>query len=61
MRSGPPDPDTRPVFFTEDPLAAGRRVEPDAIEDVPALRSRLELSQENCARRFVFSVDTVRL
>ncbi len=54
------DDDTAPVFSTEALLAAARRIEPDAIEDVRALRTRLGLSQEAFARRFGFSVDAVR-
>ena len=54
------DPDTAPLFSAEALLAGARRIEPDAIEDVRALRTRLGLSQEAFARRFGFSVDAVR-
>jgi len=54
------DADTAPVFTPADLLAAGRRIEPGAVEDVRALRTRLGLSQEAFAARFGFSVDAVR-
>jgi putative transcriptional regulator len=54
------DADTAPVFSEAELLAAGRRIEPAAIEDVRALRTRLGLSQEAFANRFGFSVDAVR-
>jgi putative transcriptional regulator len=54
------DPDTAPILSAAALLAAARRIEPDAIEDVRALRTRLGLSQEAFARRFGFSVDAVR-
>ena len=53
-------PDTAPVFTAAEFVAAGRRIAPEAIEDVRALRSRLGLSQEAFAARFGFSVDAVR-
>jgi len=59
-RQAAEDPDTAPVFSPEEILAAGRRIRPDAIEDVRALRARLGLSQEAFAARFGFSVDAVR-
>jgi len=59
-RQAAEDPDTAPVFTAEEILAAGRRIEPDAIEDVRALRIRLGLSQEAFAARFGFSVDAIR-
>jgi putative transcriptional regulator len=59
-RQAATDADTAPVFSADALLAAGRRIEPDAIEDVRALRTRLGLSQEAFARRFGFSVDAVR-
>lgn len=59
-RQAAADPDTAPVFAAPALLAAARRIEPDAIEDVRALRTRLGLSQEAFARRFGFSVDAVR-
>lgn len=59
-RQAAEDPDTAPVFSPEEILAAGRRIRPDAIEDVRALRARLGLSQQAFAARFGFSVDAVR-
>ena len=59
-RQAAEDPDTAPVFSPEEILAAGRRIQPDAVEDVRALRARLGLSQEAFAARFGFSVDAVR-
>jgi len=54
------DADTAPVFTTEEILAAGRRIVPEDVEDVRALRTRLGLSQEAFAARFGFSVDAIR-
>ncbi len=54
------DADTAPLFSAEEILAAGRRIEPAAVEDVRALRLRLGLSQEAFAARFGFTVDTIR-
>ena len=59
-RQAAEDPDTAPVFTAAEILAAGRRIEPDAVEDVRALRTRLGLSQEAFAARFGFSVDAIR-
>ncbi|HEY4044194.1 MAG TPA: helix-turn-helix domain-containing protein [Rhodopila sp.] len=59
-RQAEADVDTAPVFSPAQLLAAARRIEPDAVEDVRALRTRLGLSQEAFAARFGFSVDTVR-
>jgi putative transcriptional regulator len=59
-RQAAADADTAPVFSESDLLAAARRIEPDAVEDVRALRTRLGLSQEAFATRFGFSVDAVR-
>jgi putative transcriptional regulator len=59
-RQAAEDPDTAPVFSPEEILAAGRRIQPEAIEDVRALRIRLGLSQEAFAARFGFSVDAIR-
>ncbi|MEA2737212.1 MAG: putative transcriptional regulator [Acetobacteraceae bacterium] len=59
-RQAAADADTAPVFSATDLLAAARRIEPAAIEDVRALRTRLGLSQEAFAARFGFSVDAVR-
>jgi putative transcriptional regulator len=59
-RQAAADADTAPVFSAVDLLAAARRIEPAAIEDVRALRTRLGLSQEAFANRFGFSVDAVR-
>ena len=54
------DQDTAPLFTAAEILAAGRRITPDEVEDVRALRTRLGLSQEAFAARFGFSVDAVR-
>jgi putative transcriptional regulator len=54
------DSDTAPVFTAKEILAAGRRIAPDDVEDVRALRIRLGLSQERFAARFGFSVDAIR-
>ncbi len=59
-RQAADDPDTAPVFSPEEIRAAGRRIQPDAVEDVRALRTRLGLSQEAFAARFGFSVDAIR-
>lgn len=59
-RQAAEDSDTAPVMNTEEILAAGRRVTPDEVEDVRALRMRLGLSQEAFANRFGFSVATIR-
>ncbi len=59
-RQASEDPDTAPVFTPEELLRAGRRVPPEAVEDVRALRTRLGLSQEAFAARFGFSVDAIR-
>jgi putative transcriptional regulator len=59
-RQAAADADTAPVFSAADLLAAARRIEPAAIEDVRALRTRLGLSQEAFASRFGFSVDAIR-
>jgi putative transcriptional regulator len=59
-RQAAEDPETAPVFTVEEILAAGRRITPDAIEDVLALRTRLGLSQHAFATRFGFSVDAIR-
>jgi len=54
------DTDTAPLFTPEEILAAGRRIVPDEVEDVRALRTQLGLSQEAFAARFGFSVDAIR-
>jgi putative transcriptional regulator len=54
------DADTAPLFTPEEILAAGRRIEPEAVDDVRALRTRLGLSQEAFAARFGFTVDAIR-
>jgi putative transcriptional regulator len=54
------DADTAPLFSTAEILAAGRRIEPEAADNVRALRLRLGLSQEAFAARFGFTVDTIR-
>jgi putative transcriptional regulator len=59
-RQAAEDANTAPVFTAEEILAAGRRIVPDAVEDVRALRTRLGLSQDAFAARFGFSVDAIR-
>ena len=59
-RQAAQDPDTAPLFSAEEILAAGRRIAPDAADDVRALRLRLGLSQEAFAARFGFTIDTIR-
>lgn len=59
-RQAAEDPDTAPIFTQEEILAAARRIEPAATDDVRALRTRLGLSQEAFAARFGFSVDAIR-
>jgi putative transcriptional regulator len=59
-RQAAEDSDTAPVLTPEAILAAGRRVTPDEVEDVRALRTRLGLSQEAFGDRFGFSVATIR-
>lgn len=54
------DEDSAPLFSAEEILAAGRRLAPDEVEDVRALRQRLGLSQEAFAARYGFSVDAIR-
>jgi putative transcriptional regulator len=54
------DADTAPLFTPDEILAAGRRIVPDDVEDVRALRTQLGLSQEAFAARFGFSVDAIR-
>ncbi|MBW4089830.1 MAG: helix-turn-helix domain-containing protein [Proteobacteria bacterium] len=58
-RQAAEDPDTAPVL-TPAQLRTGRRITPEAVEDVRALRTGLGLSQEAFAARFGFSVDAVR-
>lgn len=54
------DLDTAPVFTPEE-LARARRVTPVLDpQDIKALRGRLGLTQEQFARRFGFSVETIR-
>ena len=54
------DLDTAPVFTPEE-LARARRVTPVLDpQDIKALRGRLGLTQEKFARRFGFSVETIR-
>jgi putative transcriptional regulator len=60
VRQAAEDPDTAPISTPEEILVAGRRVTPDEVEDVRALRIRLGLSQEAFADRFGFSVATIR-
>jgi putative transcriptional regulator len=52
--------DTAPLLSPNEILSAGRRIQPEAVEDVRALRARFGLSQEAFAARFGFSVDAVR-
>jgi putative transcriptional regulator len=54
------DADTAPVFTAVELLSAGRRISPDAVEDVRTLRLRLGLSQERFAARFGFTVSAIR-
>jgi len=54
------DADTAPLVTPAELLAAGRRIAPEAVEDVRALRTGLGLSQEAFAARFGFSVDAIR-
>ncbi len=54
------DPDAAPIFDEAALLRAGRRVSPEEVEDVRALRRRLGLSQQAFAVRFGFSVAAVR-
>jgi putative transcriptional regulator len=54
------DPDTAPLL-TDEQLARARRVPPVVTaDDIKALRQRLGLSQEEFARCFGFSVETIR-
>jgi len=54
------DPDVAPLF-TDDELARARRILPPPLpHDVRAIRQRLGLSQEQFARRYGFSVETIR-
>lgn len=54
------DPDTAPAWTDEDFVNA-RRVQPwPGPEDIRALRRRLGLSQVGFARRYGFSVETIR-
>ena len=59
-RQATDDADTAPLFSLEEIVAAGRRIEPEAVDDVRALRTRLGLSQEAFAARFGFTVDAIR-
>jgi putative transcriptional regulator len=59
-RQAAEDADTAPVFTAAEILAAGRRIVPDTVEDVRALRTRLGLSQDAFAARFGFSVAAIR-
>jgi putative transcriptional regulator len=54
------DADTAPLSTPEEMLARGRRIVPEAVEDVRALRMRLGLTQDAFAARFGFSVDAIR-
>jgi putative transcriptional regulator len=59
-RQAEADAATAPVFTAEEILAAGRRIRPEDVADVRALRTRLGLSQAAFAARFGFSVDAIR-
>lgn len=59
-RQADADAETAPIFTAEELLSAGRRISPDAVEDVRALRLRLGLSQERFAARFGFTVSAIR-
>ena len=59
-RQAAEDTDTAPVLSPEEVLTVGRRIAPNEVEDVRALRTRLGLSQEGFAARFGFSVDAIR-
>jgi putative transcriptional regulator len=59
-RQAEADADTAPVLTAEKIIAAGRRIRPEDVADVRALRTRLGLSQEAFATRFGFSVDAIR-
>jgi putative transcriptional regulator len=59
-RQATEDMDAAPVFTAAELLSAGRRISPEAIEDVRALRLRLGLSQERFAARFGFTVSAIR-
>jgi putative transcriptional regulator len=59
-RQATEDRDAAPVFTAAELLSAGRRISPEAIEDVRALRLRLGLSQERFAARFGFTVSAIR-
>jgi putative transcriptional regulator len=59
-RQAEADADTAPVLAAEKIIAAGRRIRPEDVADVRALRTRLGLSQEAFATRFGFSVDAIR-
>ena len=54
------DPDLAPLFTAED-FARGKWVFPKVdADDVRGIRNRLHLSQEQFAKRFGFSVETIR-
>jgi len=59
-RQAATDAETAPIFTAEELLSAGRRIKPEAVEDVRALRLRLGLSQERFAARFGFTVSAIR-
>lgn len=54
------DPDTAPIFTTDELARARRVVPPPTPDDVKGIRQRLGLSQEQFAARFGFSVETIR-
>ena len=54
------DPDLSPIWTKED-FARAKLVHPKVgADDVRRIRSRLSLSQEQFAKRFGFSVETIR-
>lgn len=54
------DAEAAPIF-TDNELARARRVvPPPSPDDIRGIRQRLGLSQEEFARRFGFSVETIR-
>ncbi len=54
------DPDTAPIFTSAELKRATRVIPPAQPEDVKAIRQRLGLSQDQFARRYGFSVETIR-
>ncbi len=54
------DPDTAPIFTTNELKQARRVLPPTLAEDVRAIRRHLGLSQQQFAIRFGFTVETIR-